>query len=437
VENLEATDGLHSEYWKSQRDKLFVASCVALIVTAMSFAIRGNIITEWGKQFGLGEDKLGVINGAWGITFALATVVGGWLCDVLGMGKILTFAFVGHAAGIAITCAANKDNAYTMLLGGTLVMGLANGFVEAACNPLITTLYPDQKIKRLNLFHAWFPGGIVIGGLVGYFIAGSKAGGDHNWQVQMLSMLVPLFIYGFLFMGKKFPATERQASGVSNSEMFKACLNPLFIVMLVCMTMSAATELVTGGWIPDILTVTTGFAGIILLVIQNGLMAVGRNFAGPIVHRISPIAMLVGSATFASIGMFLLKTANSASTALLATVVFAVGVCFFWPTMLGVTSERFPKTGALGIGMMGGIGSMSVSIWNPIVGAKYADVKNAAMHSGVAEAAAKAQGGQAALGILAILPIVLLCVFVAMFFADKAKGGYKQEVLVQHQKEDA
>ena len=340
----------------SKRESLFVACCVSLIVTAMSFAIRGNIMGALGDQFHLDNAQLGWIAGTafWG--FTLAMVIGGPLCDTLGMGRLLTLAFAGHLAGIFVTIFANG---YWMLFGGTLLMGLGNGFVEAACNPLIATMYPDQKIKRLNMFHMWFPGGIVIGGLAGYFVAQSKMGGkEHNWQLQMASMLIPLVIYAAMFLGKKFPATERVASGVSTGDMFSACLKPFFLIFVVCMLLTAATELGTGQWIPDLMTVTTGTAGILFLVWQNGLMAIGRGFAGQIVHRISPAVVLFGSAIFSALGLFLLSQAHTVVMGAIAVTVFAVGVCFFWPTMLGTVSERFPKTGSLGLAIMGGAGNV-------------------------------------------------------------------------------
>ena len=359
----------------SKRESLFVACCVALIVTAMSFAIRGNLIGPLGDQFHLDKGQMGWITGTafWG--FTLAMVIGGPLCDTLGMGRLLILAFIGHTVGIFLTIFATG---YWTLFFSTLAFGMGNGFVEAACNPLIATLYPDQKIKRLNMFHAWFPGGIVIGGLAAYFIDQSKAGGkDHNWQLQMASMLIPLVIYAILFMGKKFPATERVASGVSTGEMFSACLKPFFLIFVICMCMTAVTELGPGQWIPNILTVTTGAAGILFLVWQNGLMAIGRSFAGPIVHRLSPVAVLFGSAAVGAIGLYLLSQAHSALQGWGAVTVFAIGVCFFWPTMLGTVSERFPKTGSLGLAIMGGAGMLASNFAQPVIGHKYDDVAGA------------------------------------------------------------
>ena len=449
--------GAVSDYWLARREQLFWASCISLIVTAMSFAIRGAIIAQLGKQFSLKNEELGLITSTafWG--FAITTIIGGWLCDVVGMGRLLTLAFIGHAIGIVTTIFAGafgSDRVFITLFLGTLAFGLANGLVEAACNPLIATLYPEEKIKRLNRFHMWFPGGIVIGGLLAYAIDQVNVGGtDHSWQVKMLTMVLPLLVYGFMFFGKKFPKTERSASGVSMGDMFKACVTPLFLVFLVCMVFSSATELVTGQWMPKILTVTTGWNGILFLVLINGLMAIGRAFAGDIVHRISPVAMLIGSAAFSAAGMFMLSKASNGTSALVASVIFAVGVCFFWPTMLGVVSERFPRTGALGMSIMGGVGMMSTAIFLPIVG-KYYDqgiatslnlqnptpaqlkpLQDAAAGTPEAIQWAHAQvvGGNAGLNVLVILPVILLVIFIAIFVYDKSRGGYKKEILVQDQ----
>ncbi len=432
------TDSLHSDYWRAHRDLLFKASCMALVVTAMSFAIRGGLLDTLGTKFALSKQQMGLIAGTsmWG--FGLSIAIGGWLCDIVGMGRLLILAVLGHAVGIVTIVLASGSNAFMMLFLGTLAFGLANGFVEAACNPLIATLYPDEKIKRLNKFHVWFPGGIVIGGLVAYAVDKSHVGGiDHNWQIQMLTMVVPLVIFAFMFIGKKFPATERSASGVSMAEMFKACLTPLYIILLICMTMTAATELVTENWIPNILTYTAKMDGILILVLINGLMAIGRTFAGNIVHKISPVALLIGSASFGVAGLFLLAKADSPGGAVLAAVIFAVGVCYFWPTMLGVTSERFPRTGALGIGLMGAIGSFSVAIWTPLVGKIFDKGIADAVQAGKTNAEAQAIGGKAGLSVLLYLPIILVVVFICIFLSDKSGGGYKQEVLVQHQDEDA
>lgn len=439
-----------SDYWLARRDQLFLASVISLIVTAMSFAIRGGLIGNLEKQFNLSPVEIGIITGTafWG--FALATLIGGPLCDVVGMGRLLALAFITHVAGILTIIFANG---FWTLFIGTLFFGIANGCVEAACNPLIATLYPDQKIKRLSLFHVWFPGGIVIGGLVSFAISSSGIGGkDHGWQIQMASMFVPLAIYGFMFLGKKFPQTERAASGISMGTMFKEATNPLFVVFVICMIMTAATELVTTQWLTNIVSVTIPVMAtyaILLLVWINGLMALGRNFAGEIVHRISPVQLLIGSSVFSAIGIFTLAHAHDALTAGVSATLFAVGVCFFWPTMLGVVSERFPKTGALGLSVMGAAGMLSTAVFLPIVGQRFSDGITAALPAGADQklyenaaagtaeatkwAEAQAVGGAAGLNTMVILPVILTVAFVALYLYDQSRGGYKKETLTQDQ----
>lgn len=441
---------LTSEYWLARRDQLFWASCISLIVTAMSFAIRGDIMGSLEGQFHLTHEQSGMIASAafWG--FTLSIIIGGPLCDALGMGRILWLAFIGHAVGIATTIFAPN---FGILFAGTLAIGLGNGLVEAACNPLIATLYPDQKIKRLSQFHMWFPGGIVIGGLLSYVVTQQlKLGGEHAWQIDMALMVVPLLIYGFMLIGKKFPATERAASGVSTGQMFGAALKPFFILFVICMLMTASTELGPGQWIPNILTVTTGFSGILILVLVNGLMAIGRGNAGQIVHRVSPIAILMGSAFFSAIGLYVLSLATGAAVAIVGAVVFAVGVCFFWPTMLGVVSERFPKTGSLGLAIMGGAGNLAVALILPVMGHWY-DNSTAAAAGGQAAldalkgskaaadalslAKAQAAGGSATLRQVVIFPVIVFVVFTLIYLYDRSRGGYKKEILLQTQEGEA
>ncbi len=406
--------------------RLFNASCLALIVTAMSFALRGGSMTAWIEQFHLTNEQAGWINGTafWG--FTLAMIFGGPLCDALGMARIMRLAFVGHLIGILLTIFAWD---YWSLFGGTLIFGIANGGVEAACNPLVAALYPDNKTTRLNQFHVWFPGGIVIGGLLAF---GLGAAG-YGWQVQFATMLVPLAAYGMMFMNQPMPRTERVSMGVSTGGMFAACLNPIFLVMVLCMLMTAATELGPTQWIPNILE-NAGVNGILVLVWITGLMAVGRQFAGPFVHRLQPMGMLLVSAILSAAGLFLMSRTHGPMLFASATV-FAFGVCFFWPTMLGYTNERFPRTGALGLAIMGGAGMLSAAFALPLIGRFYDQGITARLTEGVTQESLKAAGkgselaaqwitiqagaGLEALGQVAILPVVLTVIFALLLVTSR------------------
>jgi fucose permease len=406
--------------------RLFAASCVALIVTSMSFALRAAATNVWISEFHLTNEQIGWVNSEafWG--FTLAMMFGGPLCDTLGLGRIATFAWVGHLVGILLTIFAWN---YWSLSAGTLIFGIANGSVEAVCNPLITTLYPTDKTTKLNHFHTWFPGGLVIGGLLAFGMGLANFG----WKAQFACLLVPLVIYGLMFMGQSFPKTERVQQGVSTASMFKSCLNPVFLVMVACMLMTAATEFGPEQWIPPILT-NAGVSGILVLVWITGLMAVGRQFAGTFVHRLSPMGMLVVSAVLSALGIFAMSHASGAMLFAAATV-FALGVCFFWPTMLGFVSENFPSTGALGLAIMGGAGMLSASFILPLIGRFYDTGIAARIPAGkqLAEVSAAAPGtdlgvlwmkiqadaGLETLGKVTILPVILAVVFTILLVTRK------------------
>jgi MFS family permease len=400
----------------------------------MSFAIRGDIMGDLGQQFALSNQQLGWVAGTafWGFTAAM--VFGGPLCDVLGMRFLLRLAFVGHLSGIILTIFAQG---FWTLFAGTLAIGLGNGLVEAACNPLIATLYSQHKTEKLNQFHVWFPGGIVIGGLLAYALTQFHFG----WPVKMATMLLPAVIYAVLFAGQTFPSTERVASGVSTGTMFQSCLQPAFLLMVFCMLLTASTELGPGQWIPNLLTHSAGVSGILVLCWINGLMAVGRQFAGPVVHRLSPTGVLLFCSVFATLGLIALSKAQGGVATFAAATVFSLGVCYFWPTMLGFVSERFPKSGALGLAMMGGAGMLSVSFILPVIGKIYDERIAAALPFGpsVAElqqapagsdlattwSQAQAVAGAATLEYVAILPLALIVIFAALVWRDRRQGGYR------------
>jgi len=356
-----------------QRDKLFLSSCLALLVTGLSFGIRAGNLPQWAAEFHLSASELGVIAATafWG--FPLAVIIGGMVVDIIGMKKILILAFLFHLAGIIMTVYAGSfGNAYWPLFISTLLIGIANGTVEAACNPLVAALYPGNKTTKLNHFHLWFPGGIVIGTLIVFAYAKAGIGilGSYQpWQVEVAVMLIPTLIYGFLFAKLQFPPTERVAAGVSTGEMYKALLTPLFIFMLICMLGTAITELFTGQWINILLNNVTDNP-ILILMLSTGIMVVGRAFAGPVVHNLAPQGVLLISAILAALGLYLLGH-TTGSMLYVGALVFGSGVCYFWPTMLGFVAENIPKTGAVGINLMGGVGMFAVSLYMIFMGGHY------------------------------------------------------------------
>lgn len=410
------------------RNQLFVASCLSLLVTSLSFGIRAGILNRLGVDFHLDASQLASIAATafWG--FPLAVVIGGMVVDIIGMKKLLMIAFFFHLAGILLTIFAGGF--WTLFLS-TLLIGIANGTVEAACNPLVATLFPDNKTTKLNHFHLWFPGGIVIGTLIVFFF--DKIG--VSWQVQVAMMIIPTLIYGFLFYRLQFPVTERVASGVSTSEMYKAVATPLFIFMFICMFGTAITELFTGQWVGVLLNNVTDNP-ILILTITTGVMVVGRGLAEPVVHRFSPAGVLLMSAILAATGIYLLSTMTG-NGVYFAALIFGIGVCYFWPTMLGFVAENIPKSGALGMNLLGGAGMFAVSIYTLFMGGFYDRLiatklpagasldayRSAAAGSAEATQYAQAQltAGPEVLRATAIIPVVLVIAFSGLVVFMKSR----------------
>ena len=336
--------------------RLFVGACVALIATSVTFAVVGAVMLTLKREFVLTNQQVGWIGGAalWG--FAVSQLIFSPLCDTLGMRVLMWLAFVCHVAGALTMIAADG---FWLLFSGALVLALGNGLVEAACNPLVASLYPDQKTVKLNQFHVWFPGGIVIGGVSAYLL---DLAGFGSWQLKIGLILVPTLLYGHLLLRQRFPATEGVRAGVGMGEMFRAALTtPLMLLMLFAMAITASTELGPNRWVPAVLE-AGGIPGILVLAWISGLMAVLRYRAGPVVQRLSPTGVLLCSSVVALVGLVWLSFAETTAMAFLSATVFAAGITYFWPTMLGFVSERIPKSGALGLGLMGAVGMAVVGL---------------------------------------------------------------------------
>ncbi|MFD0997949.1 MFS transporter [Ohtaekwangia kribbensis] len=394
------------------RSRLFWASCLALLVTSLSFGIRAGILGELGKIFNLDGAQLGVITATafWG--FPLAVIIGGMVVDVIGMKRLLLIAFVFHLLGIVLTIFATG---YWSLFLSTLLIGIANGTVEAACNPLVATIYSENKTTKLNHFHLWFPGGIVIGTLIVFFF--NKIG--LGWQIQVATMIIPTLLYGFFFSRLKFPVTERVASGVSTGDMYKAVFTPLFLFMIICMFGTAITELFTGQWIDVLLKSVTDNA-ILILTLTTGVMVVGRGLAEPVVHRFSPQGVLLISAVLSVAGLYLLGH-STGNMIFVGALVFGMGVCYFWPTMIGFVAENLPKTGAVGLNFMGGAGMFAVSVYLIFMGGYYQELVESKLPAGISETEktalieeAKRAAGPEIINVTLIIPIMLVVAFTGL-----------------------
>ena len=428
------------------RNKLFTASCLALLVTSLSFGIRAGLLDVQGRQFHLNASQLGTIAATafWG--FPLAIIIGGFIVDIIGMKKLLVSAFVFHLAGILLTIWAGG---YWALFLSTLLIGIANGTVEAACNPLVASLFTDNKTTKLNHFHLWFPAGIVIGTLTVFGLNKALGGGQAElpyWipQVEIAVMLIPTVIYGFLFSKLKFPVTERVAAGVSTKDMYTALASPLFVFMIVLMFGTAITELFTNQWI-DVLFRTVTDNALLILTFVASMQVLGRAFAGPIVHRFAPQGVLLISAILSALGIYLMIHLHG--TAIFgAAIVFGLGVAFFWPCMIGFVAENLPRTGAVGLNLMGGAGMFGVSIYMIFMGGYYDQLmiqklppgasldayRSAAPGTEMARAFndAKSAAGPEVLGTTMVIPVVLVVAFAGLvLFMRKRKKADKLEAL--------
>ena len=371
--------------------RLFLGSCMALVVTAMTFAIRARLELVFQTDFQLSSEDIGFAFAPAFYGFTIAMIIGGPLVDILGMKRIIWIAFVCHAIGIVLTITATG---FWSLFVGVLTTGLGNGMVEAACNPLVTSLFPNEKIKMLNRFHVWFPGGIMIGSIIAYLMIDVAS---LNWQMLVAVLALPLVFYGYLFYGQELPKTERVTLGISTGNMWRAVGSPLFIFMGFCMLLTASTELGTNQRIDSLLQ-STGVPAILVLAFINGIMAIGRAFAGSVVHKLSSSGMLLFSAIFSFLGLIAMSYSSGAMT-FVAAGLFAIGICYFWPTMLGFVSEKIPASGALGLSVMGGLGMFSVSIVLPVMG-RFMDTSVT---------------GAETLRYVAVLPMILIVAFIFLF----------------------
>lgn len=489
--------------------KLFYACFVAMITTAFGFILRALILPRWGVEFNLTQTQLGEISGVGLWPFAISIVLFSLIIDKIGYKTAMIFAILCHISSAIITILANG---YWMLYTGTLIVALGNGTVEAVTNPVVATMFPRNKVKWLSILHAGWAGGLVLGGIMALLM-----GAETKWENKIALIFLPTLVYAIMMIPRKFPLNERVQAGVSYKEMLQEVgaagallisglivfqlgavfgwptyLNvsitviltilfglytrsfgqPLFIILLLIMIPLATTELGTDSWITDLMAPEMSKIGLQagwVLVYTSAIMFVLRFFAGPIVHKISPLGLLAVCSAIAATGLYLLSF-SSGVTILLAATVYGIGKTFFWPTMLGVVAERFPKGGALTLNITGGLGMIAAGVIGAgILGfiqdksvdskiAGYDQANNTAIHSTyVTEkktslfgdyealdqsklATASAQDQQTvttiretakkeALRYIVIFPLIMLVSYLLLIFYFRSKGGYKVVVL--------
>ena len=424
------------------RKRLFNGCVVSLVATAFGFAVRAAILENWRAEFNLSQEQIGYLLGAGLFPFAISIILFSLIIDRLGNGVSMAIAFTLHVLSAAITLAAplalagagagpeailaGQKAGFALLYLGTFTFALGNGTVEAVINPVTATLFDRDKTRYLNILHAGWPGGLVLGGILAIAVSFVDPAGvpGRLWQWQMGLVLLPTIAYGVMLFRQRFPVQERVAANVPYFDMLSefgagscfvvcffliAALNqilvilgvptlgllvqlgvallltvlfalyvksfgrPMFVILLLVMLLLATTELGTDSWISDIMrsVLQSPTLGTLFLVWTSLIMFVLRFFAGPIVHRIGPLGLLAASAAVAAVGLLWLSKAGTSPWMLFAAATFyGLGKTFFWPTTLGVVSEQYPRGGALMLNAIAGVGMICVgTIGNPAIGA--------------------------------------------------------------------
>ena len=388
------------------KSALFNGSCFALITTAFTFSIRAGILPQLGEAFGLSAEQLGFINSMWFLGFPISMIIGGLVYHTFGPKNIMMVAFVCHTVGILLTIFAGG---YTTLLISTLLIGIGNGCTEAACNPMIADMYSGVKMqKMLARFHMWFPGGILVGALISNFMTSQGLG----WEAQMWVTMIPTIIYAVLFFGKTFPKAQLEEANSLRTN-FRSMLNPVFIFLFFTMALTAISEFGPSQWVSIILG-ASGANPMLILALTFGVAAVGRWFAGPVVTRLGQTGVLLGGAILTTIGVYLFSTVTG-PMAYVAAIIFALGICYFWPVMIGSVAHRVPETSALGMSIVGGVGMFSTSIFQPIIGGWIDDARAENSAQGLTGTALELATGQDALFKMMTFPAILIVLFIIFF----------------------
>src|SRR5688572_8847358 len=472
----------------SQR-RLFLASFITLIAAGIGFSIRSGILDDWARQFGFTQTELGAITGSGLWAFGIAIVIFSSLADRVGYGPLMITAFVLHVLSAVLTLAAGvvfakfgKAHTFWLLYAGMSLFALANGTCEAVINPLAATLYPKEKTHYLNILHAGWPAGLILGGLLSFLMVERDGSVVVRWEIQWLAFLAPVVVYGLLMFRQPFPQSEARMAGVPFTTMLKEFTHPVLITLLLLHAMVGYVELGTDSWIANLMTNIAGMKGILLLVYTSSIMFALRFFAGPIVHRISPLGLLLACSVLAMIGLFWLGNSTAGIAVFLAATIYGVGKTFFWPTMLGVVSERFPKGGAVTLGAVGAAGVFSAGLLGtPGIGyiqdyysASKLSTEAPALYQQYAAAEPKSflffpkttgldgaravplmerpetqltdsektvrsaviYGGRMSLKWTALIPLIMAIGYLLLILYFKAKGGYKQ-VHLDHQSNEA
>ncbi|MCP5536632.1 MAG: MFS transporter [Akkermansiaceae bacterium] len=356
------------------RKSLLTAGFLALVAAGVGFAVRGGLLGQWSSLYGFTFTELGQITGGGLLGFGLVILLTSLVVDVVGYKKLMIVALLCHvvsAAMLFFTTAvfnsAGKEATFELLFWSSFIFAIGNGICEGVINPLTSTLFPEKKTHYLNLLHAGWPAGLVLGGLVAF------AAGSVRWELLLATYLIPTAIYGYITFINKFPKTAAQEGSISYGGMFRTLIGPFFIVLLVAHACVGYVELGTDSWINKITgsILKSAALGTSLFIYTSLLMTGLRFFAGPIVHRISSLGLLFASALIGALGLYLISIGDSVPFMFFAATVYALGKTFLWPTMLGVVGERFPKSATVAMGLLGAVGMISAGyLGGPGIGYK-------------------------------------------------------------------
>lgn len=420
-----------------QNKRLLFTANLAIFTIGLGFAVRAAIADDLRlRLFDLLDPShsASMVGQALGMTFtgfALTLLIGSALVDLLGSKRLLIFSALSNVIGSGLVLLASlravDGLSYWLVLSGLLMTGLGWGAVEAAANPMVASLDPQNKIKRLNILHAWWPAGIVVGGVAGSLFKFLGL----PWQSNIVLLCIPAVAILLLLKGATLPVTERVASGVSYADMFRELYRkPQFFILWACMWLTASSELAPGQWVDMTLSNTVGMSGIYILIYVSVLMFVMRHFAGALTKLVSGVGLMWWSSLIASLGLYGLSYANSPVTALLAATLWGTGVCFMWPTMMALVSERFPKGGALFMGLMGFGGGLAIEFLLPRLGRVFDDAKILA--AGGADKLSQLSVEQSAQVLqiashesfqtVAFIPLLLLPIFGGLWLLDRRQN---------------
>jgi len=408
---------------------LFSAALANSVRAGAAGAIKAAVLDPIDAQHS--GEMIGAVLGNSFLGFALSLLVISPLLDRIGAKRVILFAATCYIAGpLLVLAAAGAGGSVYMLLNVAMVIwGFAWGATESSINPVIATLYADEKTGKLNSLHAWWPAGIVVGGLLSLLFFRQL---DLDWKALIAICMLPGVVFGLWALRHEFPKTESAAEGVPFSEMMaEPFRRPGFWIFFAIMFLTASAELAPGAWVDVTLTETVGMPGILVLVYVSAIMFVMRHFAGALEHRFSDMGLLLMCTVPAMIGLYLLSVANSPATALVAATLWAFGVCFMWPTMLASVSRRYPRSGPWGIGLIGFAGAMAIWFVLPELGKIYDEAKLAkaggeaayvALAAGTPEMhAVLAYAAEKSFQTIAVIPAVLFFIFGAVRLVERSR----------------